>query len=240
MIQDARGQGTTRRSWLLACLAIPLSRVRAASNFSVTYDGDNLYPAAPDFHFLTPKVVARLRDSADTQAFISQLTIFSAQSDMPLRQAHARLVVSYSIWEETFASRHPGCSLAGGSHRGAGGVVVSRKPRRQRFGFGPVEAFPHSFRVTQRAPNRLQPGTRRSGDQHCQHDRYLQPQSRSGRRYLDSGDGLAAFDRSAAAFRPTRAPRVNRLRNRLILVFLAATLAPLARNPLGYHHAARI
>ncbi len=108
MIQDARGQGTTRRSWLLACLAIPLSRVRAASNFSVTYDGDNLYPAAPDFHFLTPKVVARLRDSADTQAFISQLTILSAQSDMPLRQAHARLVVSYSIWEETFQVAIPG------------------------------------------------------------------------------------------------------------------------------------
>ncbi len=108
MAQNARGIGTTRRGWLLAALAIPLSRARAAAGFSVTYDGDNLYPMAPDVHFLTPKVVARLRDTADTQAFISQLTIFGAQNDAPIRQAHARLVVSYSIWEETFKAAIPG------------------------------------------------------------------------------------------------------------------------------------
>jgi hypothetical protein len=88
-------------------LALPLFRARAGSTFSPTYDGDNLYPAAPDFHFLTPKVVARLRDSADTQAFISQLTIFGGQNEV-LRQAHARLIVSYSIWEQTFTVAIPG------------------------------------------------------------------------------------------------------------------------------------
>jgi hypothetical protein len=93
---------------------MPLFRARAASNFSVTYDGDNLYPVAPDFHFLTAKVVARLRDSADTQAFISQLTIFGGQNEAPIRQAHARLVVSYSIWEETFKVAIPGLRSAEG------------------------------------------------------------------------------------------------------------------------------
>jgi two-component system, NtrC family, nitrogen regulation sensor histidine kinase NtrY len=44
---------------------------------------------------------------------------------------------------------------------------------------------------------------------------------------MDPGDGLAAVGGTAAAFRQARASRVNRLRNRLILVFLAATLAPL-------------
>jgi hypothetical protein len=52
--------------------------------------------------------VARLRDSADTQAFISQLTIFGGQNEAPFRQAHARLIVSYSIWEETFTVAIPG------------------------------------------------------------------------------------------------------------------------------------
>jgi hypothetical protein len=98
----------TRRRWLMAGLALPLFRLRAASNLSVTYDGDNLYPVAPDVHFLTAKIVARLRDSADTQAFISQLTIFGGPNDAPVRQAHARLVVSYSIWEETFKVAIPG------------------------------------------------------------------------------------------------------------------------------------
>lgn len=107
MIEN-RARGTTRRGWLLGWLAIPLFRVRAAASFSVTYDGDNLYPVAPGFHFLTPKIVARLRDSADTQAFIAQLTIFGGRNGLPLRQAHNRLVVSYSIWEDTFKVAIPG------------------------------------------------------------------------------------------------------------------------------------
>jgi hypothetical protein len=109
LAKTEREKGTTRRRWLLAGLALPLFRARAAGNLSATYDGDNLYPAAPDFHFLTPKVVARLRDSADTQAFISQLTIFGGQDDASIiRQTHKRLIVSYSIWEETFTVAIPG------------------------------------------------------------------------------------------------------------------------------------
>jgi hypothetical protein len=104
----------TRRGWLMAGLAIPLSRALAGAGFSVSYDGDNLYPVAPDVHFLTPKVVARLRDSADTQAFISQLTIFGGESETPLRQTQKRLVVSYSIWEETFKVAIPGFGSAEG------------------------------------------------------------------------------------------------------------------------------
>jgi hypothetical protein len=106
-LSDIRARGTTRRSWLLAGLAIPLFRLRAATNFSVTYDGDSLYPVAPDLHFLTPKVVKALKDSADTQAFISRLTIFGV-NDAPIRRAAGRLVVSYSIWEETFKVAIPG------------------------------------------------------------------------------------------------------------------------------------
>lgn len=106
-MSEKRARGTTRRSWLLAGLALPLFRLRAAVNFSVTYDGDSLYPVAPDLHFLTPKVVKALRDSADTQAFISRLTIFGV-NDATIRQVPARLVVSYSIWEETFKVAIPG------------------------------------------------------------------------------------------------------------------------------------
>ena len=106
-MNNSCARGTTRRSWLLASLAIPLFRLRAAPNFSVTYDGDSLYPVAPDLHFLTPRVVNQLRDSADTQAFISRLTIFGA-NDTPVRSAPGRLVVSYSIWDEKFKVAIPG------------------------------------------------------------------------------------------------------------------------------------
>jgi len=55
----------------------------------------------------------------------------------------------------------------------------------------------------------------------------FKPESRRGRVLSNAGDGLAASAQPAAALGPAGATRVNRLRNRLILVFLAATLAPL-------------
>jgi hypothetical protein len=100
--------GISRRSWLMAGLAIPLFRARAASTLTATYDGDNLYPVAPSLHFLTGKVLDRLRDSADIQVFVSQLTLFREEGGPPVRQAHAEFVVSYSIWEEKFKVAIPG------------------------------------------------------------------------------------------------------------------------------------
>jgi hypothetical protein len=100
--------GISRRGWLIAGLAIPLFRARAASNLTATYDGDNLYPLAPSLHFLTGKVLDRLRDSADIQTFVSQLTLFYEDGGAPVSQAHAKFVVSYSIWEEKFKVAIPG------------------------------------------------------------------------------------------------------------------------------------
>lgn len=100
--------GMSRRGWLMAGLAIPLFHARAASNLSVQYDGDNLNPVAPSLHFLTGKVLDRLRDSADIQVFVSQLSLFYEDGGAPVRQARARFIVSYSIWEEKFKVAIPG------------------------------------------------------------------------------------------------------------------------------------
>jgi hypothetical protein len=100
--------GISRRSWLLAGLAIPLFRARAASDLSAKYDGDNLYPVAPSLHFLTGKVRDRLLDSGDTQVFVSQLSLLDEDGATPVRRAHARFVVSYAIWDEKFKVAIPG------------------------------------------------------------------------------------------------------------------------------------
>jgi hypothetical protein len=100
--------GISRRGWLIAGLAIPLFRARAASNLSATYDGDLLYPVAPSLHFLTGKVLDRLRDSADIQVFVSQLTLLYEDGSQPVKPARARFVVSYSIWDEKFKVAIPG------------------------------------------------------------------------------------------------------------------------------------
>jgi hypothetical protein len=105
--ESTAAAGISRRGWLIAGLAIPLFRARAASKLSAEYDGDLLYPVAPSLHFLTDKVLERLRDSADIQVFGSQSTLFFEGGES-LRQTRARFVVSYALWEEKLKVTIPG------------------------------------------------------------------------------------------------------------------------------------
>ena len=108
MAHSARENRISRRSWLLAGLAIPLSRVRANEPLNVTFDGDNLHVAAPGLHFLTGKPLERLKN-ADTVVFLSQISLYSDDRGTLLRNpARERLIVSYDLWEEKFAVTMPG------------------------------------------------------------------------------------------------------------------------------------
>jgi len=96
-----------RRSWLLAGLALGVSRLRAATSLSVSFDGDNLRVGAPNLHFLTGKPLERLKDAA-TVTFVSQLTLFSDAQGTVFKRATERLIVSYDLWEEKFSVTIPG------------------------------------------------------------------------------------------------------------------------------------
>ncbi len=109
MARTARNDRISRRSWLLAGLAIPLSRLRAAESLTVSFDGDNLRVAAPGLHFLTGKPLERLQNAA-TVTFLSQLTLFSDAHGTIFKRAPERLVVSYDLWEEKFSVTIPGGS----------------------------------------------------------------------------------------------------------------------------------
>src|SRR4051812_28549524 len=109
MALPARDDRMTRRSWLLAGLAIPLSRLRAAEALALSFDGDNLRVAAPDLHFLTGKALERLKDAA-TVTFLSQITLFSDAHGTVFKRSAERLVVSYDLWEEKFSVTIPGGS----------------------------------------------------------------------------------------------------------------------------------
>jgi len=98
----------SRRSWLLAGLAIPLFRARGEPRLEVSFDGDNLHVAAPGLHFLTGSALKRLKN-ADTVVFLSQITLFSDNFVTPIRKpVQERLVVSYALWEDRFAVAIPG------------------------------------------------------------------------------------------------------------------------------------
>src|SRR5689334_2066738 len=102
MALSARDERISRRTWLLAGLAIPLSRLRAAESLNVSFDGDNVRVAAPGLHFLTGKPLERLKD-ASTVTFLSQLTLFSDARGTIIKRVPERLVVSYDLWEEKFS-----------------------------------------------------------------------------------------------------------------------------------------
>jgi hypothetical protein len=107
MALPARDKRISRRSWLMAGLAISLSRGRADEPLDVSFDGDNLRVFAPGLHFLTGRPLERLKN-ADTVAFISQITLFSDAHGTVFRRFPERLVVSYDLWEEKFSVTIPG------------------------------------------------------------------------------------------------------------------------------------
>jgi len=101
MAQFAR-ENLSRRSWLLAGLTIPLFSARAAADLlNVSFDGDNLRVAAPQFHFLTGRPLKRLQDGASV-VYMSQLTLSHEDNGPGFRHQPERLTVSYDVWEEKF------------------------------------------------------------------------------------------------------------------------------------------
>jgi len=110
MALEARDNRISRRSWLMAGLALPLSRLRGAAGLTVTFDGDNLHLGVPGLHFLSGKALERLKDAA-TVVFLSQITLFTDELQTVFRRAPERVIVSYDLWEERFAVAIPGITL---------------------------------------------------------------------------------------------------------------------------------
>ncbi len=120
MALTARNNGISRRSWLLAGLALPLSRLRAAESLAVSFDGDNLHVAAPGLHFLTGKPLERLKN-ADTVVYLAQLTLAADPAwSTILKRDRERLIVSFALWDERFAVSIPGAPLRRQSNLTAG------------------------------------------------------------------------------------------------------------------------
>ena len=115
MPPPARGSEISRRSWLLAGLAVPVFPARGAQPIDVTFDGDNLHVAAPSLHFLTGKPLERLKDAA-TVVFLSQLTLIGENHDVVFRRVPERFVVSYDLWEEKFSVTQLGSTPRSTAH----------------------------------------------------------------------------------------------------------------------------
>jgi hypothetical protein len=102
MDRDARNRGISRRSWLLAGLALPVFRARAADVLPPPrFDGDILQPILPKIHFLAGKPLERLT-SGNTVAFVAQITLFTEDRRTVKFSPIQRFILSRDIWNETF------------------------------------------------------------------------------------------------------------------------------------------
>lgn len=99
MAEPSRGLQISRRSWLLAGLAVPLSRAWAADSFSVTYDGDNLHVSGSDLHFLTGKPLERLK-MGSTVTYGGVVRLFVDQYATTIRRTEVQFAVSYDVLED--------------------------------------------------------------------------------------------------------------------------------------------
>ena len=226
MEDPSRNGQISRRYWLLAGVAVPLFQMRGGEPFAITFDGDNLHVSAPTLHFLSGRPLARLKDGA-TVVYLSQLTLFSDAYTTVLGRSMDRFVISYDIWaDDKFSVTIPGVRSP----------ATFRRPLPRR-----------GVRRTWRS---MPPGWPPSGRSGC-NSTCARLIKRSWRRW--SAGWASAWARSSTCWPPSRDRTIlhgggrpahygwqtwpahraggretgDRLRNRLILIFLAATLGPL-------------
>jgi len=110
MSRQARDIRMSRRSWLLAGLALPLFRAHAADDSipAPSFDGDNLQPVLPPkFHFLTGKPLERL-NGGNTVAFVAQISLFTDDKHTTVKNSPIqRFILSQDIWDRTFKVSMP-------------------------------------------------------------------------------------------------------------------------------------
>jgi len=103
MTPKGRDNRISRRSWLLAGLALPLFTARAADELAPPlFDGDNLQPVLPPkFHFLTGKPLERL-NGGNTVHFLTQISLFTDDKHTTVKNTVQHFILSQDIWDRTF------------------------------------------------------------------------------------------------------------------------------------------
>ena len=96
MAEPSRGLQISRRGWLLAGLAAPLFRARAADSLIVTFDGDNLRVSSLGVHFLQGKSLSRVK-AGSTVVYVATLTLFRDAFVSPIKRSEFKFAVSYDV-----------------------------------------------------------------------------------------------------------------------------------------------
>ncbi len=88
--------------WLLAAFLCGLAAAMIAEDLILDWKGQRLEFSAPRVHFLAGKPLEKLRNAAPVP-FDFQITLWAGDRNHVFRRSAERFVVSYDLWEETFA-----------------------------------------------------------------------------------------------------------------------------------------
>jgi hypothetical protein len=93
---------TIRPWWVIAAFLSGLAFAMAAEDLILSTQESRLEFSAPRVHFLVGKPLERLRNASEVP-FDFKITLWSGTRNHLLREAHARFVVSYDLWEQKFS-----------------------------------------------------------------------------------------------------------------------------------------
>jgi hypothetical protein len=93
---------TIRPWWVIAAFLSGLAFAMAAEDLILSTQESRLEFFAPRVHFLVGRPLERLRNASEVP-FDFKITLWSGTHNHLLREAPARFVVSYDLWEEKFS-----------------------------------------------------------------------------------------------------------------------------------------
>jgi hypothetical protein len=93
---------TIKLWWLIAAFLFGLAAAMVAEDLILDWKGQRLEFSAPRVHFLAGRPLERLRNAAPVP-FDFQITLWAGDRNHVYRRSAERFVVSYDLWEESFA-----------------------------------------------------------------------------------------------------------------------------------------
>ncbi len=113
------GPRFTRRMFLFCAAPAALAAPRGTESLEVRLAGRHLKVSAQQFRFLTGKPLENLQNGAPVP-FALQLSLSTARGGIPVIRDIQRFVLSYDIWEQSFAVSRLGARKRSASNLTAG------------------------------------------------------------------------------------------------------------------------
>ena len=208
---------------LIAATFSSLDARLGSQSVTVTTTGGEVRVQAPGFRFIKGEPLARLKDGRSVRVDLELRVLAGPGATAAAAQSRQTFVLSYDLWEERFAVTLAGTGSRSVSHLTAAAAEAwcLEQLTVPVSALGSLRSQPFWIRLESRVLDGESAGREDEGLTLRGLIDALSRRQASEKRRTRSRPGRSGSGRDAKL-------RVNRLRNRLIVAFLAATILPLA------------